>query len=346
MSDTSPSFDEQIAALTAQLGNSDPAATTNELLPTPIGVPKWKVDQQGNIMKDDQGKPIPWYVQKQVGHDVGTPDLQYGDRGSTYTSRVDPGSIEAQRGLQVHPKYWSHDAWTLIDAMAPEDVRGVQQQLIDTGLLKAKGTVAGNWTNKEANAFQQVLSVANQSGVTWDVALSHMAANGRANPPEANKVSRPQLEVSKANPFALRQIADKVSEQRIGRRLSDAESAKFVEWWGQHEDAANAEKVQVANAEANDTMTAGGDVKPGGGGALGAIRSAVLGAPPPLPSQQVSVGVHTLHDPMTPDQAAEQFIREQHPQEVSTTRQLATMNQFLNILGTSVGGGVPGRPGA
>lgn len=334
MSDTSPSLDQQIADLGAQIAATSGTTTTNELLPTPIGVPKYQVDQNGEIVKDAEGKPVPWSAQLSRGM---TP-------GGT-TSRIDPGSVGPE-GIRVKPKYWSHDAWTLVDAMSAEDVYGVQRQLIDTGLLKSKGVVAGNWTNTEANAFQQVLSAANQSGVTWDVALSRMAANGRANPPPATQVQRPQVELHKANPFALGQVADKLSSQLIGRRLTDNERNGFVAWWGQHEDAANAEKVKVANAEANDTMPQGGDKT--GGGLVDAIRGSVLGAAPSTqPGQKVAVGVQTLNDEMTPDQAAEQYIREQHPQEVSQSQQLNTFGQFLNILGAGgLSGGVSGRPGA
>jgi hypothetical protein len=334
MSDTSTTdVDSQIqAAIAAAMGAS--GTTTNELLPTPIGVPKYKVDESGEIMKDAQGRPIPWYVQVPEGQQVDTP--------AGVTTRIEPGSPAAVAGRQVHPRYWSHDAWTLVDAMSAEDVYGVQRQLIDAGLLKPKNVVAGNWTNDEAGAFQQVLSAANASGVTWDVALSHMAANGRANPPSQDKVQRPEVEIHKANPFALGQVADKLSAQLIGRRLSDSERAGFIEWWGQHEDRANSEKVAAANAEANDTMSAGGDQI--GGGLVDTIRSGVLGRATPT-GQKVSVGVNTLHDEMTPDQAAEEYIRTHNAPEVSNTQQINTFGMFLNAIGTGLGGGVPGRPG-
>lgn len=337
MSDTGTSFDDQIAALTASLANMDPAGNQNELLPTPIGVPKYRVDESGNIAKDSAGNPIPWSTT------APGPSSEGG-----WTSMVPGGTTHEQRA-----RYYSHDAWTLIDALAPEDVYDTQRQLIDTGLLDAKGVVAGMWTNKEANAFQQVLSTANQSGVTWDVALSHMAALGRQNPKERKKVQRPALEVRKANPFALKQIADSVSEQRIGRRLTDAESARFVEWWGQHEDAANAEKVAIANAEANDTMNAEGDTVTVKGAPLesGDITPGMVGAPDvglPAASTATQVGVHTLHDEMTPEQAAEQFLRERNPNEIRVTDQLSQFHNFLDIIngGPRLGGGVPGRPGA
>jgi hypothetical protein len=346
VSNTDPTdFQSQIDALGAQILASGGTTTTNELLPTPIGVPKYQVTETGEIAKypagtkgpngeDLGGQPVPWSATVPEGRQVASP---FG-----VTGRIEPGSPAAEAGRQVRPKYWSHDAWTLVDGLSAEDVYGVQRQLIDSGLLKAKGVVAGNWTNQEAGAFQQVLSLANQSGVTWDVALAHMAANGRANPPEQTKVQRPQVEIHKANPFALGQVADKLSSQLIGRRLTDAERNGFVQWWGQHEDAANAEKVRAANAEQNDTMNATGDpANPDSPLNRQTSRSA---GPPDL-KPQVNVGVQTLHDEMTPDQAAEQYIREQRPQEVSQTQQIDTFEKFLNALGTHMGGGVPGRPG-
>lgn len=335
--DQTQSPDDAIAAALANIAGAQPNSG-NELLPTPIGVPKYKVDPNtGEILKDASGKPIPWYVQRDVGQQVPTP--------ATATSMIPANSSGSTAALKVPPKYWSHDAWTLIDGRSAEDVYTVQKELIDAGLLKPKGVVAGNWTNAEANAFTQVLSQANANGETWDVTLGRMAANGRANPAPTQTVQRPALEIQKANPFALRQVADKAAETMIGRRLTDAEANRFVEWWGQQEDAANNEKVAVANAEANDQMVSGGDVKDTGGGVLGSIRSQVLGAPPPTPTQQVNVGVHTLHDQMTPDEAAQQFIQQQNASEVSQTQAMTTMNNFLQFLGSSPSGGMPGRQG-
>lgn len=151
--------------------------------------------------------------------------VSVGDDGS-----LSPGS-QVLRGI---PRYVPGDERAPIRHLGPDEIAQLQRRLALSGLLSPDAVVRrGTWGPAEQAAFREVLAYANQSGSTWNRALSELVAD------EENAISaaildardsfQPDLsQVTRPDNATLRQRFRDILAQELGRLPSDHEMREFM----------------------------------------------------------------------------------------------------------------------
>lgn len=153
-----------------------------------------------------------------------------------------PGAYDSPRyvdGAQYEP-----------NSMPGPKIADLQRELAAAGLLKGKYR-NGVWDDKSVKAYEELLSYANQSGVTWDEALRRYVATGGEAGEGGGKAP---LVKRVSNPDDLKAILETVTTATIGRRLSDAQMQHLVAEYQAAEMAEQDEEYDLA--ERGGVMTA------------------------------------------------------------------------------------------
>lgn len=224
----------------------------------------------------------------------------------------DPSDVASGLVTQVPrtfgAQYFRGDEWTLAPDN-PADVRALQIQLQQTGLLTSRGTtVLGQWDPQSATAFAKLLASANNAGAEWkDVLAARMAAVASGGL-LGTQTSRAPLVVHLANPDDIRSTLQKTAQTLYGGNLPEQDVQAFIAAF-QGQQAAASQAAYAAGENPNiGTM----DIDPTTGKPLG--------------------GGGTVTNAPSTGAASEQFIRGQHPQEVAQQGFVNAMGDVLNTF--------------
>lgn len=160
----------------------------------------------------------------------------------------------------IGPRYFVGDVERTFGNMAPETMFELQDRLKQLGILDASNASIGwGYLDEETKGgLATLLAVSNQKGTTWDRTLAGMEQQQKALGiyGVAAKKPRPPLTVRLTNRTDLHLIASRVAKERLGRELSEAETARFVAAYQAAESSAqHAEYDTTYMSEEGGTVT-------------------------------------------------------------------------------------------
>ena len=129
----------------------------------------------------------------------------------------------------------------------PEYIAAIQDKLLATGLLTG-GFSYGTWDSKTANAYKQVLALANRAGVGEDEAFSQYLRS----PVLQERSKRAPFRAELPNPDDLRRKIDEIATDEIGRGVTPGERETLVQLYSA--------LVTRTQRQAYDTAETGGAV--------------------------------------------------------------------------------------
>lgn len=225
-----------------------------------------------------------------------------------YASLQQPAAGPAQP-QGVKPFYRQGDQTRIFAGLSPEATFQLKQKLVDAGLAsKTVLSSGGFWDQGSANAMTDVLSYANVRGLQWEDAVDQLAAESSTHP--APRDLLPPQVISTKSAVDLRQTADTVAQQTLGRKLTKAEQARFVSAW-------QTADLDYQRKQADITLayqSAQQDINQGGT------------APANLPPQ-----VTSMVAPPSPENAAKEAF--QNTPEAGAKSIADTFDDFKKILG-------------
>lgn len=177
------------------------------------------------------------YKTKQTEHKVTSTKAGYGFteiRSKPVETKRAPRYLE---GAQFRPA-----------SRGPEYIASVQDKLLAAGLLTG-GFSYGTWDAKTANAYKQVLALANRAGIDENEAFAQYL---RSPVFDASASRRTPFRAELPNPDDLRKRIDEAATEEIGRGLSPEERETLVKVYSS--------LVATTQRRAYDTAETGGSV--------------------------------------------------------------------------------------
>lgn len=236
----------------------------------------------------------------------------YGDL-ATSLARAKKGTGTFSGGnFKANPLYFDGDEFVPVKGMRPEDIKQVQELMIQAGLIgqKTKFTI-GAWNNELASIWKSnVLGPANARGLTWRQYVNQLIdAGGVTTLDEMGGGGGPaQVPVRKVtNPDDLMEIFRDSSQKIIGHRVSEGEIGSMILAYQSMETAAQ-DQVNAASLQEQQLSAAGGGV-----------AEPVTVTAPPDPSSYL---------------AAE--MRRRHPGEVAATEGAGLIQSGLDFIRNGV----------
>lgn len=115
----------------------------------------------------------------------------------------------------VKPRYWKGDEWSTPRGLSSEDRAALQLLMKQLGFIDPKARIVlGEWDQKSATAFKNVLAWANVNGTDWTVALSAMAKSAEQYPPDIEE--RAPLVSRVSNPDELKAALRETLKAKLG----------------------------------------------------------------------------------------------------------------------------------
>lgn len=127
----------------------------------------------------------------------------------------DIGFPMGEGGQGTIPNYVDGDQWKPASDPNPDNVRELQIQLVNAGLIKLSKVHLGIWDKTSADAYAKVLAHANLSGMPASAALDQYVKSAAELPKQG------------LSPSDLHAMAQQVAQNTLGRDLNEAELAKF-----------------------------------------------------------------------------------------------------------------------
>jgi hypothetical protein len=111
-----------------------------------------------------------------------------------------------------------------------------QMALVSAGLLDKKAVTLGVWDNATQKAYQQILELANQSGLTKEEALGQFMEGAAASAAAGfGPAGREAPVIQLTNPGELRETYREAYRSRVGKNPSEAAMNAFVDRFHQIE---------------------------------------------------------------------------------------------------------------
>lgn len=186
--------------------------------------------------------------------------------GNMFAGVFDPNTRMGGLDQITTPRYSVGDELTpLRDSWPPERIAAIQNQMVASGLLKARNFQLGFWDKPTMAAYRELLGYSNVSGQDYLTTLANFKATIEKfgdTTTGANRVRQPFIS-ELTDPNTLRDTLDAVSVRTMGRGLTEAEKAHFVDSFRATQEQAQRSKYDMAGAL--DTTTgaytgAGGSV--------------------------------------------------------------------------------------
>jgi hypothetical protein len=356
--------------ITAQFGPA-PTGSVGSSIPEPgaIGVPKYQtvgghfvfegskykrviqgndgkfyaIDASGGVLTDDQGTPI--QDEPQVDR-AGSPirlQAQYATPGTPgsqlpgITSRIEPGSpAAAQQPGQFGPaRYQPGDETAIWFGLPAEQRSQVMQAMLDRGIAPSSGTTSGigqDWVT----AFHTILGYANANNLTWDRALASMPMADRTT---TKQVSTAQYDMQLTSEADLGAIYKKAVAQLIGGgHIDQGEVDRYVRAYQQMQ--RNDQEKAIADSErarltpktvrVDSSGNVIPDSAPAGTDVAGSLPDSAAAAAGPV-SQNPSAIVTERSVP-SPEAAAAEQVKREHPAAYQETNMANAYNLFVNAI--------------
>lgn len=168
--------------------------------PNPIGVP-------AETYNPATGQYEPWQATVSVAPRA--PSVPAHGFIHAYDSGVPVGTTS-----QVPPRYYGGDE-VAPAGWDPERIANLQRDLVAVGLIPKSASIrVGFWDANSQKAFEQLLGYANQTGTTWQSALSNY---GQMTEAEGAGQPRAPLQVRTSNPDELRTVFRKAVIDTLGQ---------------------------------------------------------------------------------------------------------------------------------
>lgn len=146
---------------------------------------------------------------------------------------VTPGGIEDAAGVRTNaeavlPRYYEGDTQALLTSLPPEDLHDLQAKMVMIGLYGSKkpNITYGIPDRDTMSAFEQVLSVANASGFTYNEVLQNWSAAAKAVPQPVTP--KPSHAIQVTNTEDLVNVFKDAARTAIGREVSVDEARKWA----------------------------------------------------------------------------------------------------------------------
>lgn len=141
-------------------------------------------------------------------------------------------TVNLPQPVQMAPRYSVGDELTpLRDSWPPERIVQIQNQMVTAGLLKSRNFQLGFWDAPSIAAYRELLGYSNVSGNDSDTTLTNFKAiidKYGDTTTGANRVRQPFIS-ELTDPNTLRDTLDAVSVRTMGRGMTEAEKAHFVD---------------------------------------------------------------------------------------------------------------------
>lgn len=182
---------------------------------------------------------------------IGMRPGQRGPRGTASISTI-MGAPESEWGRL--PRYQSGAEYSPLNN--PEGILQLQAQLVSIGLLDEDNVRPGVWDSKSANAYRNVLSFANQQGLTAQEAMRLMANNPTLGELKGSAGSkRAPLTVQLTNPLDIAATAQATAQKMLGRYLSQEDLKPLIERVQASERGAQQKAYTMGGAEGGTVVT-------------------------------------------------------------------------------------------
>lgn len=189
--------------------------------PRPIGVPPgWTVLAPGDPVLSIRPEEV------EVPDGRRFEDLTPAEQARLMREQVATRGREVRPEVPRDPRYFTGDEW--LPAQLPVEERAaLQRSLVEAGLLTGKFRV-GSWDRTTRGAYEELLSLSNATGQQPDLILEELLANPASD--LAAEVGLPQEREGPRlpNPADIRAIADRVGEEILGRRVTQAELGAVI----------------------------------------------------------------------------------------------------------------------
>lgn len=130
---------------------------------------------------------------------------------------------QTQDPAQTKVRYYSGAERELIAGMSREDIADLQLTLRDLGLIGPKTRIKlAVWDNTSAEAFRQVLAMANTNGVGWRAALAQLQADA-----EYGSIGDDADTKLPPNPLDLQAAAREAGTRYLGGPLTAEQSSQL-----------------------------------------------------------------------------------------------------------------------
>lgn len=179
--------------------------------------------------------------------------------GKDYTADVRDRSSIASGPFgpttSVKPRYWTGDEWTTPKGLANEDRASLQLLLKQLGFIDPKARlVLGQWDQKSATGFKNVLAWANTNGTDWQTALGAMAQSSEQFPQDGELGERAPFSPEVANPLDLRAALKQAATEVLGGGITDEQIAAISDRFQQQQ--IGAQRSTYNTAETGGTSVA------------------------------------------------------------------------------------------
>lgn len=146
--------------------------------------------------------------------------------------------------VEVPPRYMDGHQFTPAQ-LAPPARADLQARLVSAGLIqKGSRYFKGEWDDVSVTAFEQLLALANRSGLTWQQELTVLENTAVENRRE--QFQAPQR--LRSDPATLRQNARAFMRKTVGRDPTDQELGQFTAQMAQFDEQAYGAQVGAERA--------------------------------------------------------------------------------------------------
>lgn len=144
-----------------------------------------------------------------------------------------------QFGTLPNPNPYNLDVEAWGPANDPQEIPGLQAQLVEAGLVSAANVRPGVWDGTMVDAYKHVLATANTYGASWQDTLNMLVSNNGANgqsgiPKAAFPVTNPATISAEVNTVNGANTA----QNMLGHNLSAADTMDFTKYYQGQETAA------------------------------------------------------------------------------------------------------------
>lgn len=200
----------------------------------------------------------------------------------------------------VAPRYFDGAQYAPAASLSTDELIDLQNSMDAAGLYdKNADIVPGVWTDADTSAYTRALAGANQTGSDDKTYIKRLIQSGAGAKQKASAARAP-LVVHLTNPDDLKTLLQHGARDLYGGDLPEEDVQAFVDAYHARETSARTQAYNLGDPSATGTLD---------GGAGGSVV-----------------------DPASPSNAAEQFIRTQHPNQVAATQFGNAMGGILDTL--------------
>lgn len=181
---------------------------------------------------------------EEQGSYIGVPDTYVAERTTkTYGERYVGPSGSNDVTVQRTPKFFKGAEWEFA-SRPPEERARVQRAMLQAGVFKpGEKFRLGAWDDTTRNAYKRLLAFANAGGYdNWAEALAEWERSGDVYEVDdtgrgagSGGTARQPKVINLTNPEDIKSVVDSLAVKRLGRRLSDADKARYAQLYNQLE---------------------------------------------------------------------------------------------------------------